>query len=222
MWRCSPPTWLDREVGYWELTAMPRRWSNARRRAAEQGCSSWVSFQAANLDEFETADMFDALVGRYVLLYQPDAAATIRYLLRYVKRGGIIVFHDIDFPDPHPSYPPCPIYDQACALVGEAFRRAGAPPDFGRRLGKTFVDAGLDFPAIMGETVVGGGKGSHLYAWIANTLISVVPRLEGLGLAVPSGMPADHTLAERIEEEVTRFGSQILAPAQFGAWTRKL
>ena len=70
-----------------------------------------------------------ALVGRYILLYQPNAAATIRYLLRYVKRGGIIVFHDIDFPDSHPSYPPCPIFDQAYALLGEAFRRAGAPPD---------------------------------------------------------------------------------------------
>jgi ubiquinone/menaquinone biosynthesis C-methylase UbiE len=99
---------------------------HARRRAAEQGCSSWVSFQAANLDEFETADKFDALVGRYILLYQPDAAATIRYLLRYLKRGGIVVFHDIDFPDPHPSYPPCPIYDQAYVLLGKAFRRAGA------------------------------------------------------------------------------------------------
>jgi len=53
---------------------------NARRRAAEQGCSSWVSFQTANLDEFEAADQFDALVGRYILLYQPHAAATIRRL----------------------------------------------------------------------------------------------------------------------------------------------
>jgi hypothetical protein len=35
-------------------------------------------------------------------------------------------------------------------------------------------------------------------------------------------MAADHTLAERIEEEAVRLGSQILAPAQFGAWTRNL
>jgi hypothetical protein len=99
---------------------------------------------------------------------------------------------------------------------------AARVPDFGRRLGKTFVDAGLAFPTIMGETVVGGGKGSYVYAWIANTLISVIPRLEGLGLTFPPGMPADHTLAERIEEESVRLASQILAPAQFGAWTRNL
>lgn len=195
---------------------------NARRRAVEQCCSSWVSFQSANLDEFKTEDQYDALVGRYILLHQHDPAATIRHLLPYIKRGGIVVFHDIDFTDPHPSYPPCPILDQAYALVAEAFRRAGAPPDFGRRLGKTFVDAGLPFPRIMAEIVVGGGPGSYVYAWIANTLISIVPRLAALGLALPPGMLADQTLAPRMEEEAVRLGSQILAPAQFGAWTRKV
>jgi ubiquinone/menaquinone biosynthesis C-methylase UbiE len=32
----------------------------ARRRALEQGCSSWVSFQRVNLDEFTTTERFDA------------------------------------------------------------------------------------------------------------------------------------------------------------------
>ena len=31
---------------------------HARRRSAEQGCSSWVSFDSAKLDEFETAEKF--------------------------------------------------------------------------------------------------------------------------------------------------------------------
>src|SRR6476619_4866632 len=65
---------------------------NARRRTDEQGCSSWVEFQASDLDQFATKDQYDALVGRYVLLYQPDPSSTIRSLLRSVKLGGIIVF----------------------------------------------------------------------------------------------------------------------------------
>ncbi|MEO8100551.1 MAG: class I SAM-dependent methyltransferase [Acidobacteriota bacterium] len=194
---------------------------NARRRTIEQGCSSWVSFQAAGLDEFTTTDQFDAIVGRYVLLYQPDAAATLRSLLRCVKPGGIVVFHDIDFPDPHSSYPPCQLWDQAYALLGEVFRKGGAPPDFGRRLGKTFLDAGLPFPTIAAENVVGGGRGSYVYAWIANTLVSVAPRVAQLGLEFPPGLVADDTLASRLEEAVVKLGSQVLAPGQFGAWTRK-
>src|SRR4051812_45302521 len=43
----------------------------ARARAAEQGCSSWVNFQATDLDDFSTEESFDAVVGRYILLYQP-------------------------------------------------------------------------------------------------------------------------------------------------------
>jgi ubiquinone/menaquinone biosynthesis C-methylase UbiE len=193
---------------------------NARRRTDEQGCSSWVEFKASNLDEFTTKDQFDALVGRYILLYQPDPSSTIRSLLRSVKPGGIVVFHEFDLPGPDASYPPCPLYDQVGMLVGEVFRRGGATP-VGRRLGKTFLDAGLPFPTIAAEIIIGGGAGSYVYPWLANTLISVVPRLAQLGLSLPPGVAADHTLAGRMEDEAVRLDSQMLAPAQFGAWTRK-
>jgi ubiquinone/menaquinone biosynthesis C-methylase UbiE len=193
----------------------------ARERTVEQGCSSWVSFQATNLEDFTTSDLFDAVTGRYILLYQPDAGATIRQLTRFLKPGGIVVFHELDFPDPHSTYPPCELWDNVYALVGEAFRRAGAPPDFGRRIGKAFLDAGLPFPTILAEAVVGGGRGSYVYPWVANTLVSVAPRLKDLGLELPAGVVADQTLAPLLEEAVIAAGSQVLAPTQYGAWTRK-
>ena len=130
-----------------------------------------------------------------------------------------IVFHEFDLPGPDASYPPCSLYDQVGMLVSEVFRR-GAPP-VGRLLGKTFLDAGLPFPTIGAEIIIGGGAGSYVYTWLANTLISVAPRLAQLGLSLPPGVAADHTLAGRMEEEAIRLGSQLLAPAQFGAWTRK-
>jgi ubiquinone/menaquinone biosynthesis C-methylase UbiE len=193
----------------------------ASQRATHSGCSSWVTFATASLDEFRTAEQFDALVGRYVLLYQPDPASTIRSMLRYVKPGGIVVFHDFDFPDPTPSYPPCPLYDRACALIGEAFRASGAPTTFGRRLGNAYVHAGLPFPSIVSEAVVGGGPGSYVYAWIANTLRSVLPRLATLGMMLPPDFVVDETLGDRMEEEAVRCGSQIIGATQYGAWTRK-
>ena len=113
-----------------------------------------------------------------------------------------------------------PAVDRVQHVVEEVFRRGGAPA-LGRRLGETFLDAGLPFPTIAAEIIVGGGPGSCVYAWLASTLISVVPRLAQLGLSLPPGVAADYTLAGRMEEEAIRLGSQILAPAQFGAWTRK-
>lgn len=193
----------------------------ARERSRQQGCSSWVSFEASALDEFDTADQFDAIVGRYILLYQQDPGAIIRRLLKFLKPGGIVVFHEMDFANTHSSDPPCRFWDEIYALLSEAFRRAGHPPDYGRRIAKAFLEAGLPFPTILAESLAGGGRGSYLYRWIANTLISVSPRLQELGLALPDGVTADETLAARLEKEVIAAGSQILGPIQFGAWTRK-
>ena len=76
---------------------------HARRRAEENGCAPWVTFEQAEVDAFTTSDRFDALVGRYILLYLPDPAATLARLLQSVKPGGIVVCHEVDLTDPHPS-----------------------------------------------------------------------------------------------------------------------
>ena len=193
----------------------------ARERSRQQGCSSWVSFEASNLAEFDSADQFDAIVGRYILLYQQDPGVIIRRLLKFLKPGGIVVFHEMDFANAHSSDPPCAFWDEIYGLLSEAFRRSGNPPDYGRRVAGAFLDAGLPFPTVLAESVTGGGHDSYLYRWIANTLISVTPRLEQMGLALPEGVTADKTLARRLEDEVVAAGSQILGPIQFGAWTRK-
>jgi predicted O-methyltransferase YrrM len=193
----------------------------ARQRTVEQGCSSWVSFQTANLDEFSTAEEFDAIVGRYVLLYQKDAAATLRHMMGFLKPGGIVTFHEVDFTGLQSSFPPCEIYDQLVALVPEVFRRVGLPPDFGRRLGPTYLDAGLPFPTIVAEMGVGGGRGSPGYPWLAATVISLVPRLADVGLSLPPGVVADQTLAAKLEEAAVAKGSQLNGSIQFGAWARK-
>lgn len=192
----------------------------ARQRTVEQGCSSWVSFQATNLDDFSTTEQFDAVVGRYILLYQPDAAATLRQFTRFLKPGGIVVFHEVDFTATMPS-PPCELFDQCWSLVAEVFRRAGFSPAFGRQLGKTYLDAGLPFPTVLAEIPVGGGRGSLLYPWLASTVISLAPRLADLGLSLPPGMVADDRLAAKLEEEAVAQGSQCVGSIQFGAWSRK-
>jgi SAM-dependent methyltransferase len=193
----------------------------ARQRTVEQGCSSWVSFQATDLDDFSTTEQFDAVVGRFILLYQSDAAATIRRMARFLKPGGIVAFHEMDFTNANPSCPPCAVWDDACWLLAETFRRGGAYPDFGRGVGKAFLDAGLPFPTVVAESVAGGGRGSSLYPWLANTLLIVEARMAALGLTPPAGFTLDHTLADRMEEAAVACGCQITGPIQYGAWTRK-
>jgi hypothetical protein len=132
-----------------------------------------------------------------------------------------VVCHEVDLTDPHPSHPPCPLWDQGYRLVSEAFEVAGAPVTFGRKLGSAFLRAGLPFPTIVSEGTVGGGPGSHMYPWLAATVKSLAPRLKELRLSLPAELEPLETLAARLEQQAIRLGSQVMASIQFGAWARK-
>ena len=49
----------------------------------------WTHFAAASLDSLEPSIRFDAVIGRLILMYLPDPAATLRRLASFVIRGGI-------------------------------------------------------------------------------------------------------------------------------------
>lgn len=194
---------------------------NARQRAAGYGCAPWVSFEQASITEFASPRQFDALVGRYVLLYLPDPGAALGHLLTNLKPGGIVVFHDVDLMDTNRSEPPCRLWDQACQALRDTLGRSGSPLDAGRRLGSIFLRAGLPFPTIVMEASVGGGPRSSLYPWVASTVASVAPRMAALGLELAPGLAPLETLAVRLEEEAVRQGAQLIGPYQYGAWARK-
>jgi hypothetical protein len=118
---------------------------NARHRVIGHGCAPWVSFEQASIADFSSPQEFDALVGRFILLYLPDVGATLRRLLSNVKPGGIVAFHDADMIDLGRSEPPCPLWDRSIQLLRDAFERAGASLNAGRRLGNIFLRAGLPY-----------------------------------------------------------------------------
>ena len=66
--------------------------ATARARARALGLTG-VSFVAGDLREVELDD-FDAVVGRFVLMYQADPVASLQTLLRALRDGGLVVFHE--------------------------------------------------------------------------------------------------------------------------------
>lgn len=87
----------------------------ARRRAAERPLHN-VSFRVGDPSELSFERPFDAVVGRYVLQFQPDPAAMLRNLAVHLRPGGVIVFHELDWEGAR-SFPPSPTYDR-CPVVG--------------------------------------------------------------------------------------------------------
>lgn len=78
----------------------------ARSRAAQRAVSN-VSFRQSELSDLTSDEQFDAVVGRYVLMYVRDPSAALRLLATFVRRGGVIVFHELDVGG-FASYPAAP------------------------------------------------------------------------------------------------------------------
>lgn len=78
----------------------------ARERAATLGFAN-VSFQEGGFDLFsDEPASFDAVVGRRVLMYQPEPIEHLHHLLNALRPGGLIVFQEHDSAMVRPSRVP--------------------------------------------------------------------------------------------------------------------
>ena len=190
----------------------------ARQRIEAAGLSN-VTIHHADLAEFTLEDSsFDALVGRFVLLYFAGPAATLERLTRFVRPGGLVVFQEMDMTAARSS-PAVPLYQTAIGWIRETFGRGGVELDMGSRLFATFCDAGLPAPELLLRGRMEGAPASPAYAYIAETLRSLLPMAERLN--VVHAREADvETLADRLRDEVTRANAVVILPLVIGAWAR--
>src|SRR5438034_557188 len=82
----------------------------ATERAREAGLGN-VSFILGDPGAMSFDKPFDAVVGRLVLMYQPDPAAMLRRLARLLALGGVIAFQEFDM-EALRSYPRSPVFEQ--------------------------------------------------------------------------------------------------------------
>ena len=192
--------------------------ATARRRADARSLRN-VVFREGDPAEMTFDRPFDAVIGRYVLLFQRDPAAMLRELAKHARRGGVIFFHEPDW-DGVRSSPPAPTYDRCSQWIGETLRLSGAETRMGAKLFSTFVAAGLPAPSMQLEMLVAGAANNadplHLVADIAGTLADTMERL-GVATAAELGL---ETLAERMISEAAASGSVILGRFEVGAWSR--
>ena len=162
---------------------------------------------------------FDAVVGRFVLIFQDDPAAMLAKLAEHVRPGGLIVFHEIDLAGCQ-SFPPSRIYDSCCRWITETVRLLGRDPRVGMKLHSAFVSAGLPAPNLRLEAVIGGGTNSLDSVRLAAEVVPVLlPEILRLGVATAAEIGVE-TLAERMINEAISNESVIVGRLEIGAWCR--
>jgi SAM-dependent methyltransferase len=196
----------------------PAAVATARARAEVLGLSN-VHFLEGDPVEMTFEQPFDAVVGRLVLMYYPDAVEALRGLTGHVRPGGLLVFHEFDFNGCR-SLPEAPTFERCVRWIDEALTAVGTDTRLGLKLHSAFVAAGLPAPAMRLDASIGAGPHSPVYWVIAEVIRSLLPVMEKLGVAVAAEVDVD-TLADRLRDEVVARGGVLVMPSLVGAWSSK-
>lgn len=128
---------------------------HARRRASEQGLGN-VEFEVADLHALSARNQaFDAAVGRFVLMRQPEPVSALKAVAERVRPGGVIAFweashplHLADSEESWFSWPPHPAINRLRQIQYRALEAVGVQPLMGHRLASCFAGAGLPMPQV--------------------------------------------------------------------------
>jgi ubiquinone/menaquinone biosynthesis C-methylase UbiE len=178
---------------------------------AHQGNLLQVTFEHAGFEAYTPDRQYDAVVGRHVLIHSPDPLEWMRRINSLLRSAGIAAFQEYDLSYFPPLEPELPLFSQLGECLVELFRRAVAYPDTGARLYNWMQLAGLSKTQSNGECLMSGGVESPYYEWFAETIRSVVPRLESLGLISATELDLP-TLAMRLRDEAISLAGCVMTP----------
>jgi SAM-dependent methyltransferase len=191
--------------------------ARANARVAEAGLTN-VTFLQKDVNHMQIEKPFDAVAGRFILMFLPDPASVLGALLQLLKPGGIVAFQE-------PSWKPFlafnaefTLYSKLLNAIHETFLRSGVNPEMGRDLHRVFQEVGLPAPAVHMETALGSGP--DFISLSADVLVSLEP------LARQHNVPLEDlgsfaTVAARIHAEVSA-GNKIASLIPLvGVWARK-
>jgi ubiquinone/menaquinone biosynthesis C-methylase UbiE len=179
-----------------------------------------VSFEAGDIGELALARDFDAVVGRYVLMFTSDPADTVREIVEHLRPGGIAAFQEPDFIQGPYADPPSSLLDQVWQWIAEAFRKSGADTEMGHKLRNLYLRAGLSDLHLEADRLIGGGPDWGGYSHLAGLLKSVLPFLETSGITTANEVQPD-TLEERLRHDIVSRDGIVVWLTIVRLWGRK-
>lgn len=190
----------------------------AKKRASDEDLTNIV-FHACDVHCYETSVAFNAVIGRCVLLHQADPLTLLEAVLKHVRSGGIIAFQEPWFSRAF-SRPQAPLFREILGWLHSTLAASGFDGDIGERLPSLFVSAGLPRPKLRFEMLVDSGAESEIYDFCTDTVRSLLPRIEELGIATAEKIQLD-TLATRLRSEASALDTVIGVMPLMGAWSAK-
>jgi 2-polyprenyl-3-methyl-5-hydroxy-6-metoxy-1,4-benzoquinol methylase len=190
----------------------------ARDRATERGLTS-VRFEQTTVGDLTLDEPVDAVIGRLILMHLPDPAATLRQLAGLVRPGGFIAFSEFDMTGAR-GVPDGQLWLAARDTIIETFTAMGLDPTFAATMPALFRQAGLSTPQLALGAPIGGAEHAELIAFVAETLHSLLPAREKLGLVTDDAFTDPDALRQRLRDELAEADGVATPPAMITAWSR--
>jgi ubiquinone/menaquinone biosynthesis C-methylase UbiE len=191
----------------------------ASKRVAEAGYTK-IHFQTTEFQAFADSKPFDALVGRFILMYLPDPVTTLRHLAQQLRPGAAIAFMEPDFTVDSRIFPEITQFKDCGTWISEALRHSGARIDMGMRLHATYRDAGFVNTATEVSHLSGCGFSREMAEFFAETIRSILPKIVQYGIATHEEVQID-TLADRMDAACRDADPQWVSSRYISAWARK-
>ena len=195
----------------------PQAVQRAGRRAAALKVNH-LRFQAADLEKIDLPLTFDALIGRFILMFLADPTGTLARMIGRLAPGGVVAFVETDLAVAR-SIPAVPRVETALEWIRETFRRSGICPDLGPRLWRVFRDAGLEEPCLVVRQKLHPAPCREGVRWVSELVRSLVPEMERVGVASPEEVGIE-TLEEELHQELLNREATLCTPLVVGACSR--
>jgi SAM-dependent methyltransferase len=195
--------------------------ATARRRAEALGFAH-VRFVERELETL-TLDPVDAVVGRFVLMHQPDPARALAQAAACVRPGGVVAVMESHLTALGPgwhSWPHSAAYQRLLDAMLPIIAAAGGRIDMGLQLRRTFLAAGLPEPVLEVYATPAGADAPAMVRYMADSVRSMRPTAERLGVPCPSADGIDALERETLDE-AARPGAVINGPVVVTAWARR-
>ena len=185
---------------------------------AQRSGYDWLDFKEADLHEFEPAGTFDAVIGRFILMHVADPIAALAGFSQFLNPGAVVAFIEMDI-NQAVAVPDMPLLTQCIQWIDATYRQVGTEPNMGSKLYATFRAAGFN-PRLTGTCRIESGPDSIVYQFAAQTLSSLLPAMQKLGIATADEIGVS-TLADRLRADAIAGDHCILMPRLIGAWATK-
>ena len=198
---------IDRDIGALQF---------AEGRAREAGCTN-VTFVAGDFAAMGNEHgVFDAAIGRRVLMYQASPVAALRAVVSVLRPGALVVFQEADATMVPASRIPLPLNERANRWMWQTVEREGGNVHMGFDLAPSLEQAGLVVEQVRAEAIVQTSKQRHP---VGAVIRAMLPRILEHGVATEAEIDID-TLDERLAAECAAASATYIGDMAFGAWAR--